>query len=574
MQNGGIQLRVSDLLFAIQKRWKIIVALTFIGGVLGLLLTGMTYIQSTLTTYSISGTFVVTTKNADGKYLYGDEAASQNDFNTSMDMAEPVLFILRSDRVINDIINKQELLGVSASDIRKNLTTSIYNASMIVTMTLNWVSDTEGMTLWNALIDTTNEVLPQTLQFGRLEVLDHCTATSVSAGGSGRTMPVFLALLGFGAGLGFAVMELLMHPTLTNVKDMESTFGLEIIGQIPRDDRFFRRQGSLLVQNQEGSSEVLQSFSAAAYILRNRLGSKEKPLIFYITSAAEQEGRSTIAANLGIQFSDMEQKTLLVDCNVKNPTLGSLFMNTVDYEHSLNALYRGETREQDAVTTLTGYLDLLPMVLEHNPIPMDSMVLELIQKIAQGYDYVILDAPPVGKEADTLSLNEIASMALFVTGYDQASIPEIQAALEKLDKSGIRVLGCVINNVQGTRYRSTDGKNRGRRKRKAAPEEAPKSREPELPLIRREKKEKKAEKAGGAGEKEASGADSARERPAEPAPSAVTPSRNIMEDLERTEKKEDSMSVQDTLSALYRMGLEGSREPEKEAGENGKKPEA
>ena len=62
MRNGGIQLRISDLLFAVQKRWKIIVALTFIGGVFGMLLSGMTYVQSSLATYDISGSMAINTR--------------------------------------------------------------------------------------------------------------------------------------------------------------------------------------------------------------------------------------------------------------------------------------------------------------------------------------------------------------------------------------------------------------------------------------------------------------------------------------------------------------------------------
>ena len=57
-----------------------------------------------------------------------------------------------------------------------------------------------------------------------------------------------------------------------------------------------------------------------------------------------------------------------MDLNTRNPRLGSMFLHSVDYSRTLNALYKGETDPLEAVISLTGYLDLLPSVLERNAI--------------------------------------------------------------------------------------------------------------------------------------------------------------------------------------------------------------
>ena len=59
-----------------------------------------------------------------------------------------------------------------------------------------------------------------------------------------------------------------------------------------------------------------------------------------------------------------------------------------------------------------------------------------------------MDTAPVGLTADPMSLNQIASGALFVVRYDTASMHEIKEALERIEKSGISILGCVVNGVQ------------------------------------------------------------------------------------------------------------------------------
>ena len=118
---------------------------------------------------------------------------------------------------------------------------------------------------------------------------------------------------------------------------------------------------------------------------------KDETCSFYVTSAEEGEGKSTVAANLAVQLSDMEKKVLLVDLNTRNPRLGSMFLHSVDYSRTLNALYKGETDPLAAVISLTGYLDLLPSVLERNAIPMDGQVFDFIRGLEKDYDYVIID---------------------------------------------------------------------------------------------------------------------------------------------------------------------------------------
>lgn len=569
MVNGGIQLRISDLLFAVQKRWKIIVMLTILGGVFGLLLSGMSYMQSSLTSYNISGSMAINTIRTDGTYLYGDEAPSQNDFHLAEDMVDSVIYIVRSVRVLNEVINRQELLGITYQDIRNGMNISSYNGTQILEMTLNWTNDEEGIGIWHTIIDVANEVMPETLMIGHLSVINECTSTMVGVGGSGKSVPILLAILGFAAGIGFAVMELLMHPTLTNVKDIETILGLETIGLIPQDETYFKKKNSILVKEETGSSTVSQNYSAAAFILRNRLGTKEKHHCFYVTSATEHEGRSSVAANLAIQLSDMEHRTLLVDFDFKNPSLGTLFMNNVDYEHSLNALYRGDINENEAVTTLTGYLDLLPAVLEHNVTPVDSMIMDLIRKLSDKYEYIILDAPPVGTESETLSLNQLADTVLFVIGYDKASIPEIQGALNKLDKSGIRVLGCIVNNVQGTRYRGTEDKKDVKKQIRKVKEKKKSTEEQSFDTDQQGnivnpgsaidmKKESMPE--GDYHRENPKNESTLRKTESTSIPKGSQGIRNVIEELSKDESSAEHMSDQDVLAELYKMGVEDEKD--------------
>ena len=561
-QNGVIRVRVSDLLFALQKRWMVIVALSLVGLTFGLILSAMTVVQNSYQSFNINGSFAITSKNMNGQYVGGYNAPNVNDFHLAEDMVDAVRYVLRSERVLNEVVNENELLGYTTAQIRNAITVTQYNSTQILEMRLTWRNAEEGLAVWRSILSHASDILPETLQLGSLEIINEPTAELIGVVGGGNNKVVLLTLLGFAAGVGFAIVELLMHPTLNNVRDVETLFGLETIGVIPRDNAYYRRKDSIMTRSDVGNSLVVQNFSAAAYILRNRLGTRDGHQCFYVTSAIAGEGKTTVAANLAIQLSDMEHKVLLIDFDTRNPNLGALFLSKVDYEHSLNALYRGDVTADEAITTLSGYLDILPSVLEHNAINVDNMLIELVEDLKKRYEYVIMDAPPVGIVSGTLSLNQVADSVLFVIGYDESSLPEIQSSLEKLDKSGTRVLGCVVNAVTSGRALSVNQTAEDYKKsisRKAAQKKAEEAKygfddsqtHSALPPESKDRKKKSEKKKKGLfGRKK----EEVAEEPAQPA--VEGPKRNVYEDTIKQEEQTQAVRTdQETINELVRMGL-------------------
>ncbi len=143
----------------------------------------------------------------------------------------------------------------------------------------------------------------------------------------------------------------------------------------------------------------------------------------------------------------MEKKVLLLDLDFRNPSLGSLLMDSVPYEKTLNALYRGDADAGEIITSLNGNVDFVPTILERRELPIDEAMLSLIRKLGAGYDYVIMDTSPVGEVADTINLKQIAAGAVFVARYDTLCLQEIQDAVNRLKKSGTKVIGCLITDV-------------------------------------------------------------------------------------------------------------------------------
>lgn len=445
---NDVQVRVGDLLYAALKRWKMILALGLLGFACGFVLSGISYLQGNYTSYEISCSIAITSQSETGAFTGNSSYLSPNDFYLAQDMVDASIYVLKSNRVLQTAIDAAGLVSVSPKDVSRNLDVSRYNETQVLELTLNWNNADAGVRLMNAILDACKEVLPETLMVGSVAVIDAPEAKYLMGGGGYSALWLIFGVLGLLAGVGMAVLEVILRPTLLNLKDVETVLGLETLCSIPKNDEYFQKNARLLSEKHTANADAVQNFASAAYILTNRFGTKEKQHRFYVTSAEDGEGKSTVAANLALQLSDMEKRTLLLDLNTRAPSLGSLFLQTVDYSRTLNALYKGETEEREAIISLTGHLDLLPMVLERNAVPLDGTLFELMEKVMEPYEYVVIDASSVGRSSDVLRLNQLAQNVLFVVRYDATPLPAVQDAIEKLDKSGVRVLGCVVNETQ------------------------------------------------------------------------------------------------------------------------------
>lgn len=444
-----VSIRMGDFIHALIKNRVLICIAALAGLALGIVLSVVSYMRGEMSKgYQITSSIAVTSQTAGGNFTTNTSVPNSSDFQLAEDMVDAVIYVLQSDRTLKAAIQNLDLVGVSEQDIYNNLTLTQYKETQIIEMTLYWRSAEEGVEILGAINEAAPEILLETLKIGGVSVINEPKSKYQIGGSINADTWIYTTLLGLALGVGLSILKALLRPTVINTRDIEDVLGLEILGEIPDNPEYFRRRHSLLVEDDDPVGlDVRENYVSAAHILHNRLGPGEHQCI-YITSAEQDEGKTNVAANLAVQLSDLEHKVLLIDLDIRNPSLGGLFLDKVDYEHTLNALYRGDASPEDAITSLTGYLDLLPSILEPKEIPLGDALLSLIQELAQNYDYVLMDSAPVGRVAETLSLNRIAKTAVFVIRYDYSDLNTIRDSLERLDKSGIKTLGCVVNRVK------------------------------------------------------------------------------------------------------------------------------
>lgn len=192
-------------------------------------------------------------------------------------------------------------------------------------------------------------------------------------------------------------------------------------------------------------------FTEGVYKLGTKLsyaaGDGEKK-VFLVTSVAENEGKSTVAANIALTLAERGKKVLLMDADMHKPAQYKLFSHRPGRE--LGEIIRGTAEcrpdylEQYKIYALFGTQTNYDAAERFNSAGMEK-VMDWARK---EMDYVIIDGSPAGLFSDVESLADLADASLLVVRQDGISARHINDTIDRLNQCRGELLGCIFNDVR------------------------------------------------------------------------------------------------------------------------------
>ncbi len=256
-----------------------------------------------------------------------------------------------------------------------------------------------------------------------------------------RTIAIGLALglfLGVGLVLG---LDFLDH-TIRTPDQVERYAGVETIGTLPR----ITEESSRVLR------ESFQSIRTALMLAARGEGCQ----ILLVTSAVPSEGKTTVSFNIAKVLAGGGAKVLLIDGDLRKPRLHHVLevKNTV----GLTSVVLGEVRAADVVVKVPDAPTL--DVLVAGPLPPNppelfgkSSFRRLLDESRDGYDWVVIDSPPVASVTDPVICSALVDMAVVVIQYGHARRHVVADAVKSLARSGVRIAGAILNRVDLERDR-------------------------------------------------------------------------------------------------------------------------
>ena len=178
----------------------------------------------------------------------------------------------------------------------------------------------------------------------------------------------------------------------------------------------------------------------------------DPPRVLVFTSPGPQEGKSTTCANLGVALAQAGKSTLMLDCDLRKPVAHRIF-GLRNMRGVVDAL--AGTHELSELWT-EPLIDL--KVIPTGPMPPNPAELlgswkfaELIETARKQFDYVLIDAPPIGLVADPAIVAPQGDGVLLVLDAQKTRKAALRKAMRSMDNVGANVIGTVMNNVKGGR---------------------------------------------------------------------------------------------------------------------------
>jgi capsular exopolysaccharide synthesis family protein len=261
-------------------------------------------------------------------------------------------------------------------------------------------------------------------------------------------------LLGIAAGvfLGLCLVFLLeyLDDSIKTPNEVESQLGVALMGIVPfAGSRRAARNSIALDVHADPRSTMAEAYRSLRTALQFST-SEGAPTRLVVTSSTRSEGKSTTALALAISFAQLGQKVLLIDADMRNPSVHEYL--GIPNDEGLSNLLSSASRG-DALIKSTQVPNLL--VLTAGPVPpnpvdllMGPRMASLLEKTQQmGIDYVLVDAPPILGIADAIVLGNQIQNILFVVRAGRTRRADIRDALRRLRLAGLGPRGVVLTHT-------------------------------------------------------------------------------------------------------------------------------
>ncbi len=255
-----------------------------------------------------------------------------------------------------------------------------------------------------------------------------------------RALTLSLAL-GFGAGVGIALLLEMLDDRVRAPGEVEALSGLATLGIIPRAEEDDAILKALSAPNSPFAELYRSLGTALQFSTENGL-----PRSITVTSAGAGEGKSTTAVAIARHFAQLGLKVLLVDADLRKPTLHMrLGLNNTT---GLSNYLTGSSLPPEVIQG-TDHPNLSFMA--SGPLPPNAAellhgtrVFSLISIGSEVFDLILFDTPPILEIADAQLVGSACAACIFVVGAGDSKKRMIRAALRRLQLTRITILGAVL----------------------------------------------------------------------------------------------------------------------------------
>jgi capsular exopolysaccharide synthesis family protein len=336
--------------------------------------------------------------------------------------------------------------------------------------------------LLNSLVERQNETLVSArlggLKTSNISIIDKAKVPKDPVFPKKKLNLILALLMGIFGGVGLCFFFEYLDNTVKGPEDVEKLAGLPSLGVIPflppkgvkKKKRYGYYSGYKYSYGKEnpGSEDPMPEikeielvnhlypkfFISEDYrtvrtsILLSHAESPPKTIVF--SSTLPKEGKTATVVNMAVAFSQLEEKVLIIDADLRKPRLHRIFK--VRNLGGLSAYLTGKVSLEDAIQkTSVGNIWLLPSgVIPPNPSELlnSKKMKKMMEEVKEAFDVILIDTTPVLAVIDAVIVSSIADSTVFIIKAGEIARKPFLSAVEELRRAKVKIMGVIFNELK------------------------------------------------------------------------------------------------------------------------------
>jgi succinoglycan biosynthesis transport protein ExoP len=442
-------MELPDILRALRRRWPIAVSGLLLGST-----AAVAHLALATPTFDATARLYITIASADSgsttDLVQGGNAAEQR--------VHSYVDIVTTPRVLQSALDELGI-DVTAQDLAARVRASSPNDSVLLDVTVRDTSAERAAETANAIGSSFTTLVTDDLEKSQtgtpspVSVRTFQPALPPSEPATPQTVKSLLLGVGSGLAVGLlgAVLRDLLDTRVRGRDEVESVTDRPILGVVPRTKTL---QRTPVYTQGNGQGPLPEAFRALRTNLRF-VDAAGADRVFVVTSANPSEGKTTTALNLAAAIIEGGSRAVVVDADLRRPAVADRL--ALDNGAGLTDVLIGRA-ELDDVLQPWGHGGAVLPAGPTPPNPGDLLasgaMREVLRLLAEDFEYVIVDSPPLLPVADAAILASTTAGALVVAAAGRSRTHELRDALDILGRAGGRVIGIAVQMVKPTGRRT------------------------------------------------------------------------------------------------------------------------
>lgn len=454
----GFELNIIGYLLELSKKMWLIVIIAIVFGLLG----GIVGKVTSQDLYKSEVAFIVNT-------LSENEAVENSAVTAQINITNTFKYIL-SGRVLKEAVREKCPGNLSYALINNSIKVETVDATNAIELTVITEDAQTSYNIAKAVVDVYADVVEEIYPNAKLNVCETpVLAQNPEENRSDVILAVISAAMGVLAYCVFVLIMFIIKDTIKNSKELSEKLNIPVLGAVQLVSNKDKTSKGLLVADRRTGFSFIETYKAIRTKIENN-SAKTGNKVFLVTSACENEGKTTVSTNIALSLAENGRSVLLIDADLRKPSITKI-LSLPETGEGFASVIKQETTITEAIKLIKTFN--LYVLADSKPVSNPSELLsrkiteEIINGIRDEFDFIIIDTAPASVVTDASIIAGFADAAIMVVREDFSPYSRIRMSVEDIDSNGAEIVGCIFNaetdaTIKAGKYGGRYGRYGGR----------------------------------------------------------------------------------------------------------------